>query len=499
MDAYLLIDFGSTYTKLTAVDIEKEEILGTSKDITTIEDNIMTGFEKAYKKLMSQLEGKNINFVRKLACSSAAGGLKMIAIGLVPDLTAEAAKRAALGAGARVLKTYSYELTDIEMEEIKKSNIDIILLAGGTDGGNKDCIIHNAKMLVKHNMKIPVVVAGNKVVNDEINRLFGGASIPYSITENVMPKLNELNVEPAREEIRKVFMGRIVDAKGLRSAEDYVNGILMPTPAAVLKAARVLSEGSDKEEGIGEIVVIDIGGATTDIHSIADGEPTKAGVTLRGLEEPFAKRTVEGDLGMRYSALSLWEAAGTRKIKKYLKNKDLDVEENCRLRSKNIMMVPKIGEETDFDEAMAKVATELAMERHCGYIEPVYSPLGVIYSQYGKDLMEVKYIIGTGGVLVHSENPGEILDSASFSTEDLNSLRPQRAKFLLDKTYILSAMGLLAEELPDVAVKIMKKYLKEVCSSKMQEKKDHVDIKMDMFKEELKNKKQFDNHCDGVF
>lgn len=499
MDAYLLIDFGSTYTKLTAIDIKREEILATSKDITTIEDDIMIGFNKAYHKLLKDLEGKEVNFIRRLACSSAAGGLKMIAIGLVPELTAEAAKRAALGAGARVLKTYSYELTNIEMEEIKKSDIDIILLAGGTDGGNKDCIIHNAKMLVKHNINIPVVVAGNKGANDDISELFGESKIPYFITENVMPKLNSLNVEPAREEIRKIFMNRIVDAKGLTNAEEYINGILMPTPAAVLKAARVLSEGSDKEEGIGEIVVIDIGGATTDIHSIADGEPTKAGVTLRGLEEPFAKRTVEGDLGMRYSAISLWEAAGTRKIKRCLRNKDLDVEENCRLRAKDIMMVPRTEDEIDFDESMARIATELAMERHCGYVEPVYSPLGVVYTQYGKDLMEVKYMIGTGGVLVHSEDAGSILQAGTFSKENLNSLRPQKSKLLLDKTYILSSMGLLAEELPDLAVRIMKKYLVEIDYKEDKENNYIDEKKIELFKQQFKDAQSFDNHCKGEF
>lgn len=499
MDAYLLIDFGSTYTKLTAIDIKREEILATSKDITTIEDDIMIGFNKSYHKLLKDLEGKEVNFIRRLACSSAAGGLKMIAIGLVPELTAEAAKRAALGAGARVLKTYSYELTGIEMEEIKKSDIDIILLAGGTDGGNKDCIIHNAKMLVKHNINIPVVVAGNKGANDDISELFGESKIPYFITENVMPKLNSLNVEPAREEIRKIFMNRIVDAKGLTNAEEYINGILMPTPAAVLKAARVLSEGSDKEEGIGEIVVIDIGGATTDIHSIADGEPTKAGVTLRGLEEPFAKRTVEGDLGMRYSAISLWEAAGTRKIKRCLRNKDLDVEENCRLRAKDIMMVPRTEDEIDFDESMARIATELAMERHCGYVEPVYSPLGVVYTQYGKDLMEVKYMIGTGGVLVHSEDAGSILQAGTFSKENLNSLRPQKSKLLLDKTYILSSMGLLAEELPDLAVRIMKKYLVEIDYKEDKENNYIDEKKIELFKQQFKDAQSFDNHCKGEF
>ncbi|WP_040210095.1 methylaspartate mutase accessory protein GlmL [Clostridium polynesiense] len=460
MKAYLLIDFGSTYTKLTAVDIENEEILASAKAVTTIEDNIMVGFNHAYNNLKKSINTDKIDFVRKLACSSAAGGLKMIAVGLVPELTAEAAKRAALGAGARVIKTYSYELTEDEIHEIKNMNIDMILLAGGTDGGNKECIIKNAEILADNDFNIPIVVAGNKVAVSEIRKIFNKRNMFYAVTENVMPKLNSLNVEPAREEIRKIFMSKIIEAKGLKNAESFINGILMPTPAAVLKAAEYLSQGSDAEEGIGELIIVDIGGATTDVHSIASGEPSKPGVNLRGLEEPFAKRTVEGDLGMRYSALSLWEAAGTRKVRKYMKNKEINIEEGCRYRHNNIMMVPETENEIDFEEAMAKTAVDLAMERHCGYVEPNYSPMGMVYSQYGKDLMEIKYVIGTGGVIVHSKNPKEILEAGSFSTENIESLKPRHPKYMIDKDYILSSMGLLASELPDMAVRIMKKYLK---------------------------------------
>lgn len=468
MRCYLTIDFGSTYTKLTAIDIDGEKILATAKDITTVEDDIMIGFNNAYSKLKIEIEKKisfsEVEFVDKIACSSAAGGLKMVALGLVPELTAEAAKKAALGAGARVMKTYSYELNSHEIEEIISSPVDIILLAGGTDGGNKECIIHNAEMLAKYKVKIPVVVAGNKAASDEIEKIFKNVGIDYYITDNVMPKINKLNVEPAREEIRRVFMSKIVEAKGMKKAEDYISGILMPTPAAVLKAAEILSEGTDEEEGIGDLIIIDIGGATTDVHSIGKGEPTKAGVILKGLEDPFAKRTVEGDLGMRYSALSLLEAAGVRKIRKYLNDteKKWDVKGMCQYRHNNIRMVPTTDEEIMFDEAMAKVATELSMTRHCGVLECVYTPMGTMFNQTGKDLLQAPYVIGTGGVLVHSKNPGEILKAGNFNPEEPIYLKPENPKFMLDKTYILSAMGLLAQINPNLAIKIMKKYLVEV-------------------------------------
>lgn len=461
MNAYLLIDFGSTYTKLTAVDIENEVILATARAHTTVETDIMEGFSEAYAKLESAMGDTPVTFVKRLACSSAAGGLKMVAIGLVPELTAEAAKRAALGAGARVLKVLDHEITRRDLREMDALKPDMILLAGGTDGGNKDCIIHNAGKLAEHGVAIPVVVAGNKAALDDVEEIFEEKNIFYRVTDNVMPRLNALQVEPAREKIREIFMERITEAKGMHVAQELVNGILMPTPAAVLKASQLLSTGTDLEDGLGDLVVVDIGGATTDVHSIADGEPTQPGITLKGLEEPFAKRTVEGDLGMRYSALSLWEAGGTRRIRRYLGREDVNVEAGCRSLTQNVEKIPQTPDETAFDEALAKVAVELSMDRHVGTIETLYTPMGPVTSQTGKDLTEIRCLIGTGGVLVESGNAAEILKAGLQDEGNLAVLKPKAPRLLLDKTYILSAMGLLAQDHPDIALRIMKKNIVE--------------------------------------
>jgi len=386
----------------------------------------------------------------------------MVAIGFVPELTAEAAKRAALGAGARVIRVFCNELTNREMEEIRNLKLDIILLAGGTDGGNQKCILHNARKIADHGINVPVVVAGNKSAGDEIEEILGAAGIFYKVTNNVMPRLNVLNVEPAREVIRDIFMEKIVEAKGMNKAEEIIDGILMPTPAAVLKAAELLSKGTEDEDGIGDLVVVDIGGATTDVHSIADGEPTKPGVTLRGLEEPFAKRTVEGDLGMRYSAVALREACGKRRIKKYLADLDMDIVEECRLRTEDTEFLPRTAADVNFDEALAKTATEVAMERHVGVLESVYTPMGVVYAQTGKDLMDVKCLIGTGGVLVESDHAYGILKAGLYDTGNPDFLKPSHPRLLLDQSYILAAMGLFSEHHPDAAVRILKKYLVEL-------------------------------------
>ncbi|RVU55511.1 methylaspartate mutase accessory protein GlmL [Anaerosphaera multitolerans] len=460
MKAYLLLDFGSTYTKLTCVDVEAEEIVAREKVITTVQTGLMDGFYQGLEKIKEKLP-RDIKFEKTLACSSAAGGLKMVAVGLAKDLTAEAAKRAALGAGARILKTYSLELSDEDIEEMESLNCDIILLSGGTENGNKVYISHNARKLTQLKREIPIVVAGNSAVNEEIARLFDENKMDYVITENVMPKVNTLNAEPARECIRKIFMEKIALARGINTIEGFIDGVIMPTPGAVLKGAELLSLGTETEEGLGDLMVVDVGGATTDIHSVGKGSSIEENVRFEGLQEPFAKRTVEGDLGMRYSALSLYESVGEEKIKANL-DEDYDIKGECIRRSQDIMMVPKTPSEFKFDEALAKCAVEFATDRHVGHMRKEYSYTRYIYYQSGKDLRDLKTVIGTGGVIVHSKTPENILSCTNYNEDRPYTLSPENPNYYVDIEYILSAMGILGTVRPDEAIRIMKKYLKKV-------------------------------------
>ena len=456
MQAVLLIDFGSTYTKVTIVDLDREEIVGTAQAGTTIETNIMDGLQVALAQIPEPAGGWE--FVRKLACSSAAGGLKMIASGLVKELTAEAARRAALGAGARVLQVFSYELTAQDLAKIISFLPDILLLAGGTDGGNKDVLLKNAETLCALPSSLPVVIAGNKVVSAQAAEILRKRHNPVVVADNVMPELGVLAVESARMAIRDVFLSHIVKAKGLDKAEEFLERVMMPTPAAVLSAAELLAQGHGSELGIGELMVVDVGGATTDVHSIAKGDPSKPGVMLRGLPEPFAKRTVEGDLGMRYSSEALVEASG-RRLTDYLGWSGDKVADQLSLYKEDPWRIPQTEEEAKFDVAMGRMAVDLAAERHVGTIEVAYTPYGATYVQHGKDLTPLPVIIGTGGVLLHHPDASEILRGAVFNPGEPTSLKPQNAVFYLDKEYILAAMGLLREVAPQVALRMMKKYV----------------------------------------
>ncbi|WP_378953986.1 methylaspartate mutase accessory protein GlmL [Pelosinus sp. sgz500959] len=457
MNNVLLIDFGSTYTKITAVDVETEVVLGTAHGITTVETDIMDGLNQALSELFATT-GK-LEFTKVLGCSSAAGGLKMVAIGLVLELTVEAAKRAALGAGAKIMGVYGNELSEYEIEEIAALNPEIILLAGGTDGGNKEVILHNAKMLTTLGRDIPVIVAGNKSAAPQVVRILSETMTEVVHTENVMPRLNELNIEPARETIRGVFLRRIVEAKGLNRANQFVDRMVMPTPAAVLKAAELLGKGTDHEKGFGDLMVIDIGGATTDVYSIAKGDPSKSNVALKGLPEPFGKRTVEGDLGMRYSATALFKAAGAKMIADYAGVAETDVEAYMKKVEENIEYLPQSTIESQVEIAMGRACTRLATERHVGQLETVFTLNGTVFVQKGKDLTAVKKVIGTGGVIVNHQQPAGILKGTVYDESTPQMLKPESPEFWIDEKYIMASMGLLGEEYPDVAIRMMKKYI----------------------------------------
>lgn len=459
MKPVLLIDFGSTYTKVTAVDIEAEELLGTAASFTTIETDINDGLNNAVKILEEKI-GK-LDFAERYACSSAAGGLKMISSGLVPELTAEAAKMASLGAGAKVMKVYSFNLTEDDADEIREAKPDIMLLVGGTDGGNDECILHNAQVVGQIEDPFPVIVAGNRTASRKCKEYLEPNHQVY-ICENVMPKFNKLNIEPTQKQIRDIFLSRIISAKGLTKASELVSGIVNPTPAAVLRGIRLLAEGTDEEEGIGELIAVDVGGATTDIYTICDGRPTKANTIFKGLPEPYAKRTVEGDIGMRYSIKGIVEAAGECKIAELSGLPVRKVEEMVEHLSVHTDEVPTNDEWERLDYALASMAIDTGVDRHAGHIEEAFTAVGKNYIQTGKDLSNIHKIVVTGGSLIHTKRTDEIAAHALFNIESPYSLRPTRANILVDRSYIIASMGLLAEHYPLTALHIMKKELEDM-------------------------------------
>ncbi|HHU97225.1 MAG: methylaspartate mutase accessory protein GlmL [Bacteroidota bacterium] len=453
---YLTADFGSTYTKLTAIDAHREEIVGTATAFTTITTNVMDGFHEAIKRLEAAIG--TFAYDKLLCCSSAAGGLRMVALGLVPELTAKAARTAASSAGAKVIRTFSFEISETEREAIEAIAPDLVLLCGGTDGGNREVIVSNARKLADTKGDFSIIVAGNKSAADEVTAILSASSKNFVITENVMPQFNQLNIEPAREEIKKLFIERIVQAKGLSRAQALAANEIIPTPLAVMNGCELLSKGTGNTEGIGDLMAIDIGGATTDVYSMSHGHPTLSNVLVKGLPEPYAKRSVEGDLGMRYSLRSLAEIADIEEVAMEI---DFPVEEvqawidACR-RTPHLLAVEGSREQA-IEEALARGAARIATVRHCGSWESVYTPFGQVFALTGKDLSKVTHVIGIGGVIANSPHPAHILEGVKSEGEGTPHAKPKRPGYLVDKRYIFASMGLLSQENKELALKLLKR------------------------------------------
>jgi uncharacterized protein (TIGR01319 family) len=461
MSAALLIDFGSTWTKLRALDLERGALLAAAQAPSTVTTDINAGFDAALRALGTRL-GALPAFAYRLASSSAAGGLRMVTIGLVRELTAEAARQAALGAGARLVGSFAYRLTVGDLASIEALAPDIVLLCGGTDGGNRDVILHNARALAASGVRCPVVVAGNREATDEVVALLDGGQRLASAAANVLPAIDTLDIEPARAAIRDVFMRRIVSAKGIDRVHATIDGMLVPTPAAVLEGARLLADGVAGREGLGALVVVDPGGATTDVHSIGAGEPATPGVIRYGLPEPYAKRTVEGDLGVRHNVSAIVAAAGLEALAARAEMTPAEAANALSRLESRVETLPSSERERALDEALVRAAVDIAMKRHAGSVETVYTAHGPVQMQRGKDLSGVAHVIGTGGAIVHARDAAAVLAVASANARDPSSLRPRAPRLCVDADYMLYAAGLLAQVDPATAFEFARRGLRVV-------------------------------------
>ena len=472
----LLIDFGSTYTKVAAVDLGASQVIGRSQSASTVNTDVREGLLAAlgnlheshgiFLKKPQALEDLGDAVIR--ASSSAAGGLKMVVVGLVPGLTVEAANAAALGAGAKLVGSWAFKLSDKSAAEIEARSPDIILLTGGTDGGDSATILHNARVLAALLLDAPVVVAGNAAVQQEVCGFLAAGGKEVRPAYNVMPRPGKLAVESAREEIRKLFMARITQAKGM----DNLNGlvpVILPTPMAVLQGALLASQGTAAEKGLGDLLVVDVGGATTDVHSIGFGQLTGPQIVEQGLPEPFAKRTVEGDLGIRFNAATLLERVGADRFEQEFRSGFPQVQAS---RTEILDYIASVGGDTSrvpaddwqsaVDAQLARLAVDFAVERHVGKRERVVSREGEAWVYYGKDLSETRTIIGTGGVFIYNPHGNYILSGGSGDDHRYDVLRPRSPELFVDSSYLLYAVGLLSQEYPDIAARVFQKNIRRV-------------------------------------
>lgn len=416
---------------------------------TTIND-VSIGLNAALENLKQNLKVNHLTIKETFASSSAAGGLKMSVHGLVYDMTVKAAKEAALGAGANLHLITASKLNKYDLNKLKQLNLNIIMVAGGVDYGESETSLYNAQEIAKLRLNIPIIYAGNIVNHEAVKEIFTDnlQSEYLYITENVYPKIDIINVSSARKIIQAVFEEHITKAQGMENVKKLVNGPIIPTPGAVMEASILL------QKKLGDLVTIDIGGATTDIHSVVDDNPEniKASIT----PEPFIKRTVEGDLGVYINIRNILKTMDKKKLLNELNVNELELENIIN----NLSYLPQ-KKEMLFIEKAAVEALNQAMGRHAGRYRNIYGGSGITKMIDGKDLTSVKYIIGTGGVLSKHPSRFQIINSILLK-EDIESLKPNKnTKVIIDNNYIMASLGVLSIKYPEAALLLLQKSLRD--------------------------------------
>ena len=451
----LVAEIGSTTTVVNAFDhLESDNpvFLGQGQAPTSVkEGDVNIGLQAAIEDMKKNLhiENEKLEYTNMLATSSAAGGLRMTVHGLVYDMTVKAAKEAALGAGANIHLITAGKLSKVDMIKLDRIKPNIILIAGGVDYGERETALYNSELIAASDLNIPVIYAGNIAVADDVKLIFESYSKEKNlhIVPNVYPKIDILNIEPTREVIQDIFEKHITEAKGMEKIREMVNGPIIPTPGAVMKASKIL-----KDE-IGDLVTIDVGGATTDIHSVTEGTEKVNKILVE--PEPVAKRTVEGDLGVFINKKNIVDIIKIEKLEKELNMTPEDIEKFTN----SDIAIPETEEHKRFIERLTKEAVIVSINRHAGGYRTYFGGKTDTLA-FGKDLTGVKWLIGTGGALTRLPAREEILNSISQFNRADKLLPTAEAKILIDNDYIMASLGVLSSLNKEAAIKLLLKSLK---------------------------------------
>ena len=483
----LVAEIGSTTTVVNAfrgLDTDDPEFFAQGQAPTTVLDgDVRIGLSAAIKDLCEKAGIDSLEYDEMLATSSAAGGLKMTVHGLVYDMTARAAKEAALGAGGIIHYITAGRLRRTDIQKIKEIKPNLILIAGGVDYGERDTAIYNAEMIRAMGLKTPIIYAGNIENQDEMRLIFDEESgQKLYLVENVYPRIDDLNVEPARKIIQDAFEDHITDAPGMEHVRDMVNGPIIPTPGAVMECTKLLYEC------LGNVVTLDVGGATTDVHSVSEESEQISRILIN--PEPKAKRTVEGDLGVYVNMKNIVDIISEEKLREEFSGVDID---KIMAEYKSI---PQNGEEKRFVERLTKQAVLDSVERHAGKIRYIFGPSGRSTVAEGKDLTQVKYIVGTGGALTRLPNRVKILEEIAKHNETGLLLFPsEKAKILVDNDYIMASLGVLSKKYKEGTIRLLEKSLAIHFPKKREPKKSKktaYQIELDRLEEERKEKEKHD-------
>ncbi len=477
-DAGLILatDCGSTTTKAILVEKRSEgyRLAGRGEAPTTVEapfDDVTIGVLNATSELEETTRRKLLNpagdgLLTKSASaeaeldlyvstSSAGGGLQMMVAGVVGSMTGESAQRAALGAGAIVMDVISVDdgRSQYERVELLRSlRPDMVLLAGGTDGGTIVHVAELAETLVAAkptprfglNFRLPLVYAGNVEARDEVQRLLAEIA-DVRLVANLRPALDSENLGPAREAIHELFLDHVMQqAPGYPRLTSWVAADIMPTPSAVGYLVQLVAEAEQLN-----VLAVDIGGATTDVFSVFNGNYT---------------RTVSANLGMSYSIQNVVKEAGIDRILRWLPFETPAEAVRTQLKNKMIRptTIPQRNDDLLIEQAVAREALRLALDHHNQLavslkgIQQIRT-IGEALTQEGSgrrlvDMNNVDLLIGSGGVLSHAPRRWQAALMLIDAFEPAGFTR-----LAVDSIFMMPQLGVLASVHREAALEVFER------------------------------------------
>ena len=453
MDAVVCADFGSTCTKTLLVSLDDGAVVAAAEHRTTVGTDVLDGFA-ACRDALRRTAPAAAAGAPVLACSSAGGGLRIAVVGNEERVTAEAGRGVALSSGGRVVHVGSGGLDADRLAALRAAAPDVVLLVGGTDGGNADVLLGAAVVLAAARWPGPVVVAGNADAAAEAAAALAEAGVPRQVAGNVVPRIGVLAPDSARAAIRTVFLRHVIGGKHLSASPAFVEMVVGATPDVVLGGVEVLAgvAGAD-------VVVVDVGGATTDVHSVVEIDPEDAVLARQVVAPSRVTRTVEGDLGMRWGAPQTVEQGVAAGLVDPAEQAGL--RRAARVRGDDPGLVPTGAAGRGADHRLAEVAVGVALRRHAGRQRVRAGPDGRVVERTGRDLREVGVLVGSGGVLRHAgaDAADRLLRAATGVDVRGGWLLPRAPRVTVDRTYVLAAVGLLAAEHPDVAAALVRSHV----------------------------------------
>src|SRR5664280_1527541 len=392
MTRILCVDFGSTFTKAVLLDPADGRLLAAASVPTTISTDVLDG----YRSICETIAVAGFSPADEvLACSSAGGGLRLAVVGYERSVTAEAGYRVGLSAGAKIVHMAAGPMTTAQVVALRATRPDVIMLVGGTDGGNAEVLLHNGSRLAKARLGAPVVVAGNAEVRGEVARALESTGRRFILTDNVLPQIGVINPDGARTAIRQMFLRHVIGGKHLSKGPQFAAMVRAATPDAMLRGVETLAAGTGGDAG--DVLVFDIGGATTDVYSVISPEGEDATLRKEVVAPLWHARTVEGDLGMRWNVRGVVEAA---RVEHLLLDGDwaggIGIERLqvwAAVVEADPAYLPKSDDEVELDLALARVAALTAVRRHARPTRP---------GDPARPLTGLAHVIGSGGVLRHS-------------------------------------------------------------------------------------------------